>query len=92
MLGATEAVATILNDDVEAALQLTLVSWAENGVRLSFPATPGRTYAVERSLTLAQGTWIQVGLAILATTQTLEIQDSDPAMHQTAYYRVVRLD
>ena len=92
LLGATEAVATILNDDVEAALQLTLVSWAENGVRLSFPATPGRTYAVERSLTLAQDTWIQVSLAILATTQTLEIQDSDPATHQTAYYRVVRLD
>jgi uncharacterized repeat protein (TIGR01451 family) len=92
LLGATEAVAAILNDDVEALLELTLVSWGESGLRLSFPATPGRLYGIERSLSLAPASWIQVSPPIVATNRTVEVQDSDAATREAAYYRVGRLD
>ena len=58
-------------------------------MNLSFPSVLGRTYRVERSATLLEGSWITVQDNIPGTGGTLQVTDLGGSGHERRFYRIV---
>jgi phosphotransferase system IIA component len=57
------------------------------GVQLSFQGIPGRTYSIQRSLTLLDGSWTQISTVTAGDDSQVTFDDPD-APANSAFYRV----
>ncbi len=74
-------------NDVASVLRLS-VTRSGGDIVLEFPAAPYKTYTVQVSQSLAEGSWQKLGdAAALATTRTIAMRDDGAASQR--FYRVV---
>lgn len=59
-----------------------------DGVVIGWNATPGRTYRVEFTATLAHG-WQTLGQPVIAQSETVEVADPAAVLRALRFYRVV---
>ncbi len=64
-----------------------ILNLAGGSVKASFTGTPGATYTLQRSLTLAANSWVDVGSQVAPGNGAVEITDSSPP-DKTAFYRI----
>jgi hypothetical protein len=57
------------------------------GVRLTFQGIPGRTYAIQRSTTLQDGSWTQISTVMADDDPEITFDDPEAPAH-SAFYRV----
>ncbi|BCU79546.1 LamG-like jellyroll fold domain-containing protein [Luteolibacter sp. LG18] len=76
-------------NDRASLLKLTQVQANGNDMRLRFPTVNGKTYRVERSDSLLQGSWTIVKNNITGTGEELEVTDNGGATHLRRFYRAV---
>jgi hypothetical protein len=72
-------------------LMITGLSVAGDRVTLTWTASPGHHYRLDRTERLPDGAWVQVGGAVLAAGATASAVD-EAAAPDHRYYRVLRLD
>lgn len=75
-------------NDRTSLLKVSEIKPVSNDTSLSFPTVAGKTYRVERSDTLQDGTWITVSDDIAGTGGMLQIVDSSVSQPKR-FYRVV---
>jgi hypothetical protein len=69
-----------------------MISNSGNGqVLLSFDALVGKTYRIEYKNNLNDAAWVQLGQNVLATSNSISVNDSLGASSQR-FYRIVQLD
>jgi hypothetical protein len=71
-----------------SALKVGQLLTSGNDVVIRFPTVVGRTYRVERSYTLAAGSWVTVQDAIVGTGGDIQVTDVDGALHDRWFYRL----
>ncbi len=77
-------------NDASSSLKITRLepSGAGDGLLIEFPSVAGRSYRVERSLTLEAGSWVTLQDAIVGTGAEIEVADTGAAQPRR-FYRVV---
>lgn len=70
-------------------LRIDQLKKSGNDMRVSFPTVSGRTYRVERTEKLANGSWTTVLGGIPGTGNVVQITDSGGGNHVTCFYRIV---
>ena len=65
-----------------------LTSVEGGAMRIAFNGIPGRTYAIQRSTTLAAGSWTQITTVTAALDSSVSFDDPNPPQ-PSAFYRVV---
>jgi hypothetical protein len=58
------------------------------GKRLSFTGIPGRVYGIQRSATLASGSWSQIGTVTTPGNGAVIFDDSSP-LADKGFYRII---
>lgn len=67
---------------------VTLTLNASNQPVIAFTGTPNRTYTIQRSASLATGSWASIGTALAARNGAVTFTDTTPVIG-AAYYRVL---
>jgi hypothetical protein len=70
-------------------LRITAMQASGNDMQLTFPSAPGRTYRVERSSTLLEGSWSTVQDNISGSGAPIQITDLSGAAQAKRFYRIV---
>ena len=76
-------------DDPASLLKISQMRAGGNDMVLEFGTVSGRTYRLERSLTLEAGSWTTVQDDIVGTGGVIEVTDADAALHARRFYRIV---
>lgn len=76
-------------NDRASLLKIDPMQASGNDMSLSFPSLLGRTYRVERSDTLLDGSWTTVRDNIPGTGAPIEITDPSGAVQTKRFYRIV---
>ena len=70
-------------------LRISAMQASGNDMQLTFPSVLGRTYRVERSDTLLEGSWSTVQDDISGTGAPIQITDLSGAAQAKRFYRIV---
>lgn len=76
-------------NDAASSLKITRLEPAGDDLLVAFPSVAGRSYRVERSLTLDAGSWTTIQGAVAGTGGEIQIVDTDVAALPRRFYRVV---
>lgn len=76
-------------NDPASVLKVTRMQADGNDIELSFPTVEGKTYRLERSATLAVGSWTPVQEDIPGTGAEVQVNDPGGAGHARRFYRIV---
>jgi fibronectin type 3 domain-containing protein len=76
-------------NDRTSLFKINEMQTTENDMMLSFPSVLGRTYRVERSVSLLDGSWSIVQENIPGTGDTIQVTDLGGSGHEMRFYRVV---
>ena len=75
-------------NDRNSTLKISQMTKSGNDMLVSFPTVTGRTYRLERSDTLAAGSWTNVQDNIAGTGGTVQVTDSGGATQPKRFYRI----
>ena len=78
-------------DDASSSLRISELRVDGDDMVLEFDTVSGRSYRVERSLTLEAGSWTTVQDGIAGTGAPVEVRDTDGALPERRFYRLVVL-
>jgi hypothetical protein len=70
-------------------LKVTQMHTSENDIVLNFPTVSGKSYRLERSDSLLEGSWTTVEDNIPGTGTEIQVSDPDGALHAKRFYRIV---
>lgn len=70
-------------------LRIDQMQASGNDMNVSFPTVLGRTYRVERSANLLEGSWVTVRDNVAGTGGDVSITDPGEAGHERRFYRIV---
>lgn len=85
--GLVEITVTGLPDDISPGVVLLAWTPGLGQVTASFTGTPGATYTLLRSTTLAPGAWLEVGSMVAPESGAVSIPDNSPPTGK-AFYRI----
>ena len=91
MTNAREFACGTAPDDSASVLKISQLQLVGNDHVLSFPSVAGKTYRVERSDTLAAGSWTTLQDNIAGTDGILLVTDVGAAFQSRRFYRIVLL-
>lgn len=76
-------------NDRASLLKVNQMQASGNDMRISFPTVDGKTYRLERSDTLLEGSWTAVQDNIPGTGAEIQVTDTNGATHSKRFYRLV---
>jgi fibronectin type 3 domain-containing protein len=76
-------------NDAASVLRVTRLHTSESDIVLHFPTVAGRSYRLERSGTLLEGSWTMVEDNITGTGAEIQVTDPDGATDVKRFYRIV---
>jgi hypothetical protein len=76
-------------NDAASVLRVTRLHTSESDIALHFPTVAGRSYRLERSGTLLEGSWTMVEDNITGTGAEIQVTDPDGATDVKRFYRIV---
>lgn len=86
---AREYIAGTNPNDPSSVLKVTKIQINGNDIQLNFPTVSGKTYRLERSDTLSEGSWTTVAENIAGTGAEIQVTDTGGATHSSRFYRIV---
>jgi autotransporter-associated beta strand protein len=89
MTNASEYMAGTDPQNPASALRVTAIATNANDVAMSFPSVAGKTYRLERSETLQNGSWLPVQENIAGTGGVLQVVDPGGMAEAKRFYRLV---
>ena len=84
-----EYVSGTVPNDAASSLKITRLEPAGDDLLVVFPSVAGRSYRVERSLTLEAGSWTTLQDAITGTDGEIEVADAGASALPRCFYRIV---
>jgi len=89
MTNAAEYTAGTDPKSASSVLRVNAIATNANDVAMSFPSVAGKTYRLERSETLQDGSWLPVQNNIAGTGDVLEVVDPGGMAQTKRFYRLV---
>jgi hypothetical protein len=78
-------------NDPASLLEITGLAFTGQDVTIGFPTVSGRSYRVEKSATLSDGSWLTVASPVPGTGGAVEITDSGARSQPRWFYRIAVL-
>jgi hypothetical protein len=88
---AREFIAGTDPNDRASLLRMSQIQASGNDMRLGFPTVSGKTYRLERSDNLQEGSWTTVEDDIAGTGSEIQVTDPGGAAQTKRFYRIVVL-
>jgi hypothetical protein len=90
-IGINEASGQILNDDAVPPLAIVAFDPSGDAWRIRFNTASGQSYRLQRSSSLAPGSWLDVSGLIPGTGEPLDVWDAVSSTNTSAFYRIQRV-
>jgi hypothetical protein len=75
--------------DRASVFRISAIAKIGNDIGISFPSVSGKSYAVEKTTSLASGTWVLVQDNIAGTNAVVSVTDSGAATQPRRFYHVI---